>query len=751
MAYFSLTAPIAMQQYPFDYHSHFGGILPVEGSMLTSTSYEISYTMPPSPDAIQVSLPKDQLLSLVGVMGGDGPTGADEGTVSLFEKALLMMIEGNPLNALAAKANKAQYERGECVAETIYIACVVLARRWALSDWVVNAVATSPELYEEILGQLHNRVRPDRAAPYNQELIKILRYFNKKIYSANKYTPFDDCYKARSSLMKAVLREPNAQQRYDQWVLATYAFLYQSGVRCNQAAIGADEIEVADQIAQQFNKLNPDDPSNFRLLVHTSAGYMAGDRLSAELKDKILPLLTRPGPSTVIGIDLLGSETKVADYGQFFKFLFENQAELSKCFGWQNKNARSQQVICHIHCGEGAASTTDNRSMIGYYYVNAAEPPGEDFYRAYSAYIARCLATAQGRLADEPRGTRGAGTRKKSDVSGLFDELFRSDSLTHGGCTLRRFDINSPASIAIVAYNGKRSEMAMSETLDTVPVGQSQSWYDFFSGSQQYAFRLGHAYYYRNYMAQRYPLVAFDTNMGSNAITGASGLFDSVEGYRINRGFRHLDGYIDTDVLHQAGNAVAYLGANALTQPQAEQLIAMVRAASSLKAVLTEAGNRNWFYQQLTAGMAPICGEVNIAGYYELYCELVAQLAGQTTIKSYWFDALARTLTLFNNWRSYLLGADGQGVEHTDVQDEFLRMVILLAYQLLPAGQTRVLDETMASLQQLVLSIATDYWKFTVADSLKLVPGKALGLESMYGFKSPASVVTLTRPKPGKK
>ncbi|MEG3790742.1 hypothetical protein V1318_11500 [Lysobacter sp. CCNWLW3] len=749
MAFFSLTSPVVMQQYPFDYHSHFGGILPVEGDLLTSTSYKISYTMPSSPDAIEVSLPKDQRLSLVGVMGGDGPVGTDEGTVALFDKALLMMIEGNPLNALAAKANKAAYERGECVAESIYIACVVLARRWALSDWVVNAAATSPELYEEIRGQLRARVQPDRAAPYNQELIKILRYFNNKIYSANKYTPFDDCYKARSSLMKAVLREPDAQRCYDQWVLATYAFLYQSGVRCNQAAIGADEIVVADRIAQAFNQLYPKDPSNFRLLVHTSAGYMPGDRLSAELKDKILPLLTEEGPSTVIGIDLLGTETKVADYGQFFQFLFQNQSALGKCFG-SGKGARSQQLICHIHCGEGAASTTDNRSMIGYYYANAAEPPGEDFYRAYSAYIARGLATAQGRRADEPRGSRGAGTRKKSDVSGLFDELFRSDSLTHGGCTLRRFDINSPASIAIVAYNGKRSEMAMSETLDTVADGQSQSWYAFFSGSQQFALRLGHAYYYRNYMAQRYPLVAFDTNMGSNAITGASGLFDSVEGYRINRGFRHLDGYIDTDVLHQAGNAVAYLGANALEQPQVEKFIAMVRAQTSLADVLSNQENKVWLYSQLNSGLAPICNPSNISDYYALYAELVLQLAGQTTIKSYWFDALTRSLTLFNNWRSYLLGADGQGVEHTNVQDEFLRMVILLAYQLLPAGQTRVLDQTMVSLQKLVLSIATDYWETTVDSSLTLVPNTALGLETMYGFKSPASVVTLTRPKPKK-
>ncbi|SFL18491.1 hypothetical protein [Lysobacter sp. cf310] len=745
MAFFELTSPVAMQQYPFDYHSHFGGILPVEGRLDASSEYKITY-QPPKGDPMEVTVPKGLRLSLAGIMGGgSGDEAIVEGTIALFDLALQMMIEnGNPLNALASKVNKAQYERGECAAESIYVACVVLARRWSLSPNLINAFATSPELYEEIRTQLRTRVQG------NPELIKVLRYFNNKIYSANKYTPFDDCYKTRSSLMKAVRRDPKYKGRYEQWMLATYAFLYQSGVRCIQAAMGADEIVAADQIAQAFNKLNPDDQSSYRLLVHTSAGYMPGDSLSKELKEVILPLLTGPGTSTVIGIDLLGTETKVADFGQFFRFLFENQSDLNKNFN-SGDGARSQQLICHIHCGEGAASTTDNRSMIGYYYVNAAEPPGEDFYRAYSAYIARGVATAQGRLADEPRGSRGAAPRKKSDVSGLFDELFRSDSLTHGGCTLRRFDINSPASIAIVAYNGKRSEMAMSETLDTIWAPQKQTWYAFFSGSQQFAFRLGHAYYYRNYMAARYPLIAFDTNMGSNAITGASGLFDSVEGYRINRGFRHLDGYIDTDVLHQAGNAVAYLGANALTQAQVAELIAMVRAQSSLTDVLNDETNATWIKSQLTTGMAPICTLKNVGAYYKLYSALVVQLADQTKVKSYWFDALSRVLTLFNNWRSYLLGADGQGVEHTDVQDEFLRMVILLAYQLLPPGQTRVLNQTMLSLQDLVITIATDYWKTTVNSSLSLKSNTALGVETMYGFKSPASVVTLTRPKPDKK
>ena len=36
-------------------------------------------------------------------------------------------------------------------------------------------------------------------------------------------------------------------------------------------------------------------------------------------------------------------------------------------------------------------------------------------------------------------------------------------------------------------------------------------------------------YYYRNYLASKFPELCFDTNLGSNFITGASGLFDSLQ------------------------------------------------------------------------------------------------------------------------------------------------------------------------------------------------------------------------------
>src|SRR5690606_40430328 len=118
-------------------------------------------------------------------------------------------------------------------------------------------------------------------------------------------------------------------------------------------------------------------------------------------------------------------------------------------------------------------------------------------------------------------------------------------------------------------------------------------------------------YHYRSYMAARYPEIAYDTNVGSNAITGAAGLFASVESYRINRGFRHLDGYIDTDVLQAAGDAVAYMGTDALTQAQVARFAAISAMQSSIDAVLDDDGNHAWISTQLDNSLGRLRGDVD--------------------------------------------------------------------------------------------------------------------------------------------
>src|SRR5690606_8229331 len=238
--------------------------------------------------------------------------------------------------------------------------------------------------------------------------------------------------------------------------------------------------------------------------------------------------------------------------------LVANAGALVARFG--EGGSRSRRLIVHIHCGEGSGFGADNRSLTGCCAYRSG-PPDDAYFRQFSRYILAGARAAREKRAATPRGTRGTAV-----PIGLFDALFLDGgTLAHRGQLLHRFDINAAHEREQAAYNAKRNVMALSETLAANPHGSDLSWYETLTGGDSlFALRLGHDYHYRSYMGARYPEVAYDTNVGSNAITGAAGLFPSVESYRINRGFRHLDGYIDTDVLQAAGNAVAYMGTDAL-------------------------------------------------------------------------------------------------------------------------------------------------------------------------------------------
>jgi hypothetical protein len=425
------------------------------------------------------------------------------------------------------------------------------------------------------------------------------------------------------------------------------------------------------------------------------------------------------------------------------------------------EQSRALQLVSHIHCGEGMGVSADNRSAIGYAMAYSRRLPGPDFYRAYAEYVLACLDAAQARRADNPRGTAGTHAHKDNGVSGLFDEMFRNDSLTVDGLTLRRYDGNSARTQELVAYAGKRNMMALCESLDQSPppppqapaapapaqpaaAAQTQSYYQLLTASGTLlGFRLGHAYYYRSFVAARYPLIAFDTNLGSNSITGASGLFASVEGYRLNRGFRHLDGYVDTDLLRTVSDTVMFMGLQALNEDQVSSLMTLARSSKTLADLLAQ--GQATLSGLLDAAIAPIAPAMNSAANYTSFSALVTAMVGANTSPSVWFAALARVLNLFINWRSYLLGSDAQGVEHTNVQDEFLRCVLLLAYNVAPFDTSaQGAAQVGTELQGLVTAISAAYWQSTVGP-LATNASKRQTTATIAGYKAPASVVTVTR------
>jgi hypothetical protein len=765
VAYFSLPS-LTLPCYRFDYHSHFGGILPVEDETATAAQavqLPVAYTQQGRDGTIEVDvnvqIAQGQQLSLAGAFGGAADAGQGRrGALSLFLKALALMEESNPLAILAASGNRQRYERGECIAEDIYIACVCLVRRLELAD-LSGAAATDPVLYKTVRGALESIAKRSSlpgAADTLAPLLPTLRYFNDKIYSASKYTPFDDAYRARSFALKKLRAEPGGEERYLQWMAMSLLYLENEGIGHAQLSLGEDEIRAANAVASSYNTARS---TQYKLLGHTSAVYGGDKELERDLNTKLLPLFQDASLTEVVGIDLLGSENKVGNYAELFAFLTVQASQatppLTQYFG-SGANARALQFVNHIHCGEGMGVAADNRSAIGYAMAYSAQLPDAPFYRAYADYVLTCLAAAQGRQADHPRGSAGTHALSDNQVSGLFDELFRNDSLTVGGLTLRRYDGNSARTRELVAYAGKRNMMALCESLDLAsapppagappspPPPPAPSYYTLLTApATLLSFRLGHAYYYRSFVAARYPVIAFDTNLGSNAITGASGLFASVEGYRLNRGFRHLDGYVDTDLLAAVTDTVMFTGLQALSADQVNQLMELARSAKTLPLLFT--AGAPVITPMLSAAMAPIIQSIGAANCYQGFQTLVAAMIGENQSRSVWFAALARALNLFINWRCYLLGSDAQGVEHTDIQDEYLRSVLLLAYNLVPFDSAPgATDVVGTQLQQLVGDVAAAYWQSTIGP-LAGYSSQRQTTATIAGYKAPASVVTVTR------
>lgn len=707
MSFFELSKPFTATSYPFDYHSHLGGILPVR---LVRQPSAKSYPM----------------LSLAEWLDQTDP---ERGEFLLFKEALEFMLAANPFKPLIGegKGNAADYQRGECVAENIYVASVLLAQRTHPADSIDALPVTDSRLYQTALEAIRPAME-QQADKRDPLLLAFVRYFNGKIYSSNKYTPFDDVYKARFSLVDRIGgAKEQPEGRYQKWLEATLDYLYSEGIRAIQIAASAYDIPALDKYIKDFNQKKH---TSYRALVHTAAGYRSEDALEKDL-GVILKLLVDDEHTATVGLDLLGTENKVAEYKVLFEFLSENARSLTTRF---KEGGRAPRMTVHIHNGEGNVSGPNNRSLIGYQLLYGSQLPDADFYGALSAYIRRCAQATGLRQALEGRGVLGARGRKRNGVSGLFDELFRHNALTYRGCRLRRFDINEEHSRALVAYNAKRSVMGLSEAFDVrAREHQFKSWYAALTAHGfPYAFRLGHDYYYRNYMAARYPALAFDTNLGSNAVTGAAGWFGSVESYRINRGFRHLDGYIETDVLGAAATAVAYMASGTLDVEQIAFFLELSKSGRPLAEELAQDDTAKELRAMLKQALGTVAGDQqkDREEYYKLYRDLVLEIVGPHDIRFFRYQALTRVYTLFLNWRSYLLGADGQGAEHTNIQDEFLRMLILLAYELMPSSlpnekknkpEEKWLDRMLELLQNLLLKIAAIYWQTTMGGESRIV------------------------------
>ncbi len=724
MAYFTLDKPTLFMGYPFDFHSHFAGILPVESRMHWSAADWPAQPIPlPKGRSTAFQVAKGQELSLIGLLMAkngvhpDAPHEAREKAreaahYELFELALQRTIARNPFLAF----DKEAYLRGECAAESTYLACAILLQRFG--NLGVAPAIDQPDLYRAVVELLRSEAVRDA------ETFELVRYFNRKIWTANKYTPFDDAYWTRG-----IIRERHTEL----FAGFTLCFLREEGIAYTQTATGEDEIDDLNALFAAFNQAHG---TAYRLLAHTAHGYTA---LTPFNKD-LAAIRTHfeldgdtPKSPTLVGIDLLGAETRTGFYRDFFTFVL---GSLPLFKSYADKNPDTRKVVLHIHCGEGTGISDNNRSLCGYFLRNATHVEPAAFYRNLCAYAYKCYANTllQGPVKQRDKRNRGLSTDDHSALAGLFDELFQDNSLTVAGLRLRRFDITSATTQSLVAYYARTNIMNLSRALDAQD-GQGPTNYERLTEPDSpFTLRIGHAYHYRNYIASKYPALLFDTNLGSNFITGAAGLFDSAQAYRLNRGLRHLNGFIGTDVLRELIDAVAYQGEERLDQSQIDYVYGLTAGEAAFHQGMQH------FPQHLPPGTPAAIGD-RLRFYFQQQCDLHRPLCegkGYPLLQLY-LKLFAQVL----NWRSYLLGADGQGVEHSNVQDEAMRMSILLNYGL-ASREGRILEASLENTHRLFVALGKAYWDATIG-----TPGEpAIALEwrrlsRLEGFESPDSVVLI--------
>ncbi len=770
MAYFELaknpdgkTKPIDLPAYPFDFHSHFNGILPVSIGKKQKTKLEKN-------DGIPVTIPEGTELTLLGLLklaNKDNTNLKDKDpNILLFQHALELMKKNPFGNVDSFKGESCHtYQRGECAAESLFIACCLIERLGSDRKYIH---ILDPQFYESI-SLVVDKI--DTASADGKKILNIITYFNKKICSANKYTPFDDAYWARSCV---------ADEYNDFFNVMTLCYLYAEHILYAQIACSGKEktIKKLNTLLEKFNSNSTqNDPKpQYKLLAQSAAIYdkdVQGEQFKKDISD-IMRLLNNAEYNNLIGIDLLGSETNLGLYDEFFTAI--------KDF------VPKKKTTLHIHCGEGSGVTVSNRSLFGYYCNRRFNgKPASDIPADAFEEFSRKLATFAGDCYDNTVEMKSARERERklsnqeikdySEVSGLFDELYFRNTLIVDGVALKRFDITSAVSRDRVRYIAKTNLTAFCNALgkeNGKKIYELKGTADPIKDKLIYQIRIGHAYYDRNYLGSRFPDLYYDTNLGSNFITGASGQFDSAQFYRLNKGLRHLNGYMDTNVIDRMRSQIFYMEESdlALDQISFARSIAIKVIGGDIdvgKAALAALGNdengdasaqKKAIQELLRINNDPdstytdklVSYIKKIADLYHLGIQNWGNIKSSSTKKELVLNASVSIVSAALSWRSYILGADGQGVEHSDVQAELARMTMLMTYGL-DFGFETVSEDLIKANYTLIREISKAYWIETT--DLKIDDPQWNAIKNDYqtitrfeGFKSPDSVVHVnTQPK----
>ncbi|MBP4048870.1 hypothetical protein J9978_05080 [Chromobacterium violaceum] len=669
MPKFEFKNQVELQPYCFDFHSHLNGILPVESKLTPTAAYEHSST------ETKISIDQNDELSMLGFIkrtpSFQGKKQDDDARLALFRSAVEYLAKKDNL---PVSRYTPTLVRGECAAENVYIACVILAD--LLHTDSAHRNPSQPAFYQAIL-RLCDQYK-DKAEQLPSEAREIIRHFNHKIYSANKYTPFDDCYELRSAVT-------DSEPKY-LWEMMTLAFQTAQGVQYSQIATSLSSIKKISSLVSNYNSKHG---TQHKLLAHTPHGYTDKNQLEKNLTEITEYITDKNAGDAIIGIDILGQENSIADHETILNIIHSKLKEKSN-------SVNNKKVTLHIHAGEGSAHTLDNRSVAGYWFMHNPDTAdkADEFFHAFSRYILRAYrnTTAQ-RASKRSQAERWSSVEQDNNpdgkgVSRLFDELFHYNQFIFNGTACRRFDISSPATRALVQYHGKRNMAALEKALESESGSALRT-------NDHLAIRVGHGYYYRDALLDKFDNIHFDCNLGSNTITGTSGLFPDIESYRLNKGIRKLRGMFDSEIFNRLSDVVFPIELE-ISDIEEKYLLAEKKGKTNSDATGKERNESDTAYDKTTAeneGGKKDESEKNNSFPNQNIEEKLKELI----------------------YRAALLGADGQGIEHTDIQIEAMRMAILIS-----SFQAKYIPGTALSLELLIENakqlnaVARQYWENTV-------------------------------------
>ena len=372
-------------------------------------------------------------------------------------------------------------------------------------------------------------------------------YFNDQMLAANEFLPFDDSYVARDAV-KDLKKETDGPDIYCQTYLIneTNRYYQNEGITHTQLSMGPKK---SGPIYNAFNAAGGDDAwgVNNKILFHnTNHNVGASPAALYKFLDESIDVFNARDTEfnkRVIGVDFLGSETYI-DFETLFDVINKFKDKLNAPLGKKTFTFR-------IHVGEGSGCTANNRSVFGQLCTNTSVASAFGNNGAYVAFINRLVNF-------RPNDSLDVDLELWPDVLNLMQKIFA------GPYYDLRFNIFSEKTHDRVTTVAETNMLSLYHAATKTDC-RGRYTYGRKSIFEKISIRLGHGQHARQYihglsqlegLASGLKYITFDTNLGSNFITGSSSNIMSPGDYDRAEGIRNLTSFAPARYVMQAINAV---------------------------------------------------------------------------------------------------------------------------------------------------------------------------------------------------